>query len=193
MSDIRKQDKLSVKELAGHLRQWQTMRDSVFRYLERDTLVRLHSTVSDECGQIHDSIRMEFSRLVLSQPRTYKDILWLKEQTSPYQEDKELHHAAEAIRPFFASLDSQPACRGNRQQILSTYRTVLSETIDYGIHCLADLTTFIKRKTPYSGLTFRACPISMERNCLTSRTTQNGVAHKYSMPPNGTTSLTGMP
>lgn len=83
LSDIRKQDKLSVKELAGHLRQWQTMRDSVFRYLERDTLVRLHSTVSEVCGLIHDSIRMEFSRLVLSQTRTYKDILWLKEQASP--------------------------------------------------------------------------------------------------------------
>ena len=146
LSDIRKQDKLSVKELAGHLKQWQTMRDSVFRYLERDTLVRLHSTVSEECGLIHDSIRMEFSRLVLSQTRTYKDILWLKEQASPHQEDKELHHAAEAIRPFFASLDSQSVCRGNRQQILSTYRTVLSETIDYGIHCLADLTTFIKKE-----------------------------------------------
>ncbi len=146
LSDIRGQDKLSVKELAGCLRQWQTVRDSVFQCLERDTLARLHSTVSEECGLIHDSIRMEFSRLALSRPRTYKDVLWVREQTSPSLEDKELHQAAEAIRPFFTSLDNRPACRGNRQQILSAYRAVLSETADYGIHCLADLTTFIQKE-----------------------------------------------
>ena len=87
LSDIRRQKKLSIKELAGHLKQWQTLRDSVFLHLECDTLGRLHSTVREECEQIHDSIRMEFSRMVLSQTRTYKDILWVKEQLSPHLED----------------------------------------------------------------------------------------------------------
>lgn len=146
LSDIRKWERLSIKELTGHIKQWQTLRDSVFQYIERDTLTRLHSTVSKECEQIHDSIRMEFSRLVLSQTRTYKDILLLKEQISPHLEDKELHHAAETIRPFFASLDNQPVSQENRQYILTTYRTTLAETIDYGIHCMADLTTFIEKE-----------------------------------------------
>lgn len=66
LSDIRRQKKLSIKELTGHLKQWQTLRDSVFLYLECDTLGRLHSTVREECEQVHDSIRMEFSRMVLS-------------------------------------------------------------------------------------------------------------------------------
>ena len=101
LSDICRQKRLSIKELTGHLKQWQTLRDSVFLYLECDTLGRLHSTVREECEQIHDSIRMEFSRMVLSQTRTYKDILWVKEQISPHLEDKELHRAAETIRPFF--------------------------------------------------------------------------------------------
>ena len=137
LSDIRRQKKLSIKELAGHLKQWQTLRDSVFLHLECDTLGRLHSTVREECEQIHDSIRMEFSRMVLSQTRTYKDILWVKEQISPHLEDKELHRAAETIRPFFASLDNRPVSQRNRQHILATYRTTLAETIDYGIHCMA--------------------------------------------------------
>ncbi|WP_418634582.1 hypothetical protein [Segatella sp.] len=146
LSDIRRQKKLSIKELAGHLKQWQTLRDSVFLHLECDTLGRLHSTVREECEQIHDSIRMEFSRMVLSQTRTYKDILWVKEQISPHLEDKELHRAAETIRPFFASLDNRPVSQRNRQHILATYRTTLAETIDYGIHCMADLTTFIEKE-----------------------------------------------
>ena len=86
LSDIRRQKKLSIKELAGHLKQWQTLRDSVFLHLECDTLGRLHSTVREECEQIHDSIRMDFQRMVLSQTRTYKDILWVKEQISPHLE-----------------------------------------------------------------------------------------------------------
>ncbi len=89
---------------------------------------------------------MEFSRMVLSQTRTYKDILWVKEQISPHLEDKELHRAAETIRPFFASLDNRPVSQRNRQHILATYRTTLAETIDYGIHCMADLTTFIEKE-----------------------------------------------
>jgi len=146
LSDIRRRENLSIKELTGHLKQWQTLRDSVFQYIERDTLVRLYSTTSRECELIHDSIRMEFSRLVLSQTRTYKDILRVKEQISPHLEDKELHHATETIRPFFASLDNQPVSRGNRQYILTAYRTVLAETMDYGIHCMVDLTTFIEKE-----------------------------------------------
>lgn len=146
LSDICRQKRLSIKELTGHLKQWQTLRDSVFLYLECDTLGRLHSTVREECEQIHDSIRMEFSRMVLSQTRTYKEILWVKEQISPHLEDKELHRAAETIRPFFASLDNQPVSLRNRQHILATYRTTLAETIDYGIHCMADLTTFIEKE-----------------------------------------------
>jgi hypothetical protein len=53
---------------------------------------------------------------------------------------------AETIRPFFASLDNQPVSQRNRQHILATYRATLAETIDYGIHCMADLTTFIEKE-----------------------------------------------
>ncbi len=146
LSDVRKLDNLSIKDLAEHLKQWQTVRDSVFRYLERDTLGRFHSVHIEDCERTHDSIRMEFSRLALSNPCTYKDVLLVKEQVSPHLKDAELHHAAEAIRPFFTSLDSHPAYPGNRQRILAAYRDVLTQTIDYGIHCIADLTIYIEKE-----------------------------------------------
>lgn len=146
LSDVRKLDNLSIKDLAEHLKQWQTVRDSVFRYLERDTLGRFHSVHIEDCERTHDSIRMEFSRLALSNPCTYKDVLLVKEQVSPHLKDAELHHAAEAIRPFFTSLDSHPAYPGNRQCILAAYRDVLTQTIDYGIHCIADLTIYIEKE-----------------------------------------------
>lgn len=89
---------------------------------------------------------MEFSRLALSKSRTYKDVLLVKEQVSLHLKDAELHRAAEAIRPFFTSLDSRPVCPGNRQRVLTAYRDVLTQTIDYGIHCIADLTIYIEKE-----------------------------------------------
>jgi hypothetical protein len=99
-----------------------------------------------ECLLLHDSIRMEFSRLALSRPRTYKEVLALKEHFSPYAEDGELHRSAQEIQPFFASLDSRMAYRGGKEQLLSAYRTLLSETQRKGIHGHSDLTRFIGKE-----------------------------------------------
>lgn len=146
LSEIRKRGNLSVKDLTEHLKQWQTLKDSVFAHLRRDSLNRFHSDTHIKCERLHDSIRTEFSRVALSKPRTYQEVLILKEQLSPYTEDKELHRAAEECRPFFTSLDSRSACRGDKEQILSVYRALLAETIRSGIHDHDDLTTFIEKE-----------------------------------------------
>lgn len=146
LSDIRKQDNLSIEALTKHIQQWQTVKDSVFVHIRRDTLSQPHSDIRKECERLHDSIRIEFSRLALSKPRTYQELLTLKQRLSLYAEDRELHRAAEEIRPFFASLDNRPACRGGKRQMLSTYRTLLAETIQNGIHNRDDLTTYIEKE-----------------------------------------------
>lgn len=143
---IRKQDNLSFEALTKGLKHWQILKDSVFVCLRRDSLDRFHSDARMKCERLHDSIRTEFSRLALSKPRTYQEVLTLKEQLSPYAEDKELHRAAEEIQPFFASLDSRPICRGDKQQILSIYRALLVEIIRSGIHNHDDLTAFIEKE-----------------------------------------------
>lgn len=146
LSDIRRQTNPSFTALTRHVRRWQTVKDSVFTRLQRDTLNPAHSDIREECVRLHDSIRIEFSRLTLSKPRTYQELLALKEQFSPYDEDEELQRVAEDFRPFFASLDSRPASRGGKQQILSKYRAFLSETIRNGIHDHDDLTTYIGKE-----------------------------------------------
>lgn len=146
LSDIRRQTDPSFTALARHVRRWQTVKDSVFTRLQRDTLTPAHSNFRKECARLHDSIRIEFSRLILLKPRTYQELLTLKEQFSPYYEDEELQRAAEDFRPFFTSLDSRPASRGDKQQILSKYRAFLSETIRDGIHGHDDLTAYIGKE-----------------------------------------------
>lgn len=115
-------------------------------HIRRDTLWRSHTDTRKECLLLHDSIRMELSRLARSRPRTYKEVLALKECFSPYAEDGELHRSAQEIRPFFASLDSRMAYRGGKEQLLSAYRTLLSETQRKGIHGHGDLTRFIEKE-----------------------------------------------
>lgn len=146
LSDIRRQDNPSFKDLIGHIRQWQTVKDSVFTYIRQDIPGQTHSGLREECNRLHDSIRIEFSRLVLSKPRTYQELLVLKGQFSPYNKDEELHHATEEIRPFFDSLDNRTAHRGSKPQILSAYRALLAETIRDGIHSRNDLTAYITKE-----------------------------------------------
>lgn len=100
LSELRTQDRLSFEGLTARLGQWQTVRDSVSAHIRRDTLWRSHTDMRKECLLLHDSIRMEFSRLALSRPRTYKEVLALKEHFSPYAEDGELHRSAQEIQPF---------------------------------------------------------------------------------------------
>ncbi len=146
LSGLRTQDGLSFEGLTARLGQWQAVRDSVSAHIRRDTLWRFHTDTRKECLLLHDSIRMELSRLALSRPRTYKEVLALKERFSPHAEDGELHRSAQEIRPFFASLDSRVAYRGGKEQLLSAYRTLLSETQRKGIHGHDDLTRFIEKE-----------------------------------------------
>lgn len=146
LSDIRQQTNPSFMVLTKHIRRWQTIRDSVFTCIRRDTLNPIHSDLREECVRLHDSVRIEFSRLILSRPRTYQELLALKGEFSPYGKDEELHRAAEDIRPFFASLDNRSASRGGKRQVLAKYRALLAETIRNGIHSREDLTAYIGKE-----------------------------------------------
>lgn len=146
LSGLRTQDGLSFEDLTFHLKQWQAVRDSVSAHIRRDTTRQPHTDMRKECLLLHDSIRMELSRLALSMPRTYREFLVLKERFSPYAGDGELHRAAQEIHPFFASLDSRRAYRGDKDKLLSAYRTLLSGTRRKGIHCRSDLTEFIEKE-----------------------------------------------
>ena len=66
LSELRTQDRLSFEDLTARLGQWQAVRDSVSAHIRRDTLWRSHTDTRKECLLLHDSIRMEFSRLALS-------------------------------------------------------------------------------------------------------------------------------
>lgn len=143
--DIRSRTALSTQELASELRRWQALDDSVSMHLQRDTL-SYSSDTRNECDLMHDSVRMEFCRLAVSGPRTYSDILYLKEFLSPYFNDDELLLYADSIEPFFESVNCQPPFSGNCERTINAYRNTLRRTLGKGIHSTEDLMLFIMQE-----------------------------------------------
>lgn len=146
LSEVRKKDSLSTWELIRSVNEWQSLRDSVFACIGRDTATLPHRGHESVALALHDSLRIEFSRLALSAPRTFRDVLLIKEQTSGYRNDKKLMRAVAETRPFFNSLDSVPTYKGNGKAVIERYRSFLARTLDSGINSKDDMLTFIKEE-----------------------------------------------
>lgn len=143
LSCVRQIDTLSTPELAYQLKIWMSLADSVSSALGADT-IKTHSTADIECRLIHDSLRIEFSRLALSLPRTFVDLFIVKESISSFATDSALSVTASQIRPFFDSLDYVPAITGENAAVLSRYRSVLAATLADSIRSLSALRSFIR-------------------------------------------------
>lgn len=147
LSDIRKEDKLPIERMATMVSQWQVMDDSVRSCLKRDTVCKPHLYPMEVYRQVKDSIQIEFIRIAASKPRSYHDLLYLKEHTSRYAKDKEIREAASAAQPFFTSLDSLPINnKGGKGGVLKRYRMFLEESRKKGFHNKEGLLDFISKE-----------------------------------------------
>lgn len=144
LTNLRKDDKVSGQSLAKAICEWRVLNDSVASCLARDTAGFSHSYPFAAYREIKDSIRIELCRMAMSRQRSYRDLLYLREQTSPYVHDEELHQAMKEAQPFFASLDSLPVYnKGGKQAVLKRYRLFLQKAVKKGIHGKEDLRAFI--------------------------------------------------
>lgn len=144
LTNLRKDDKVSVQSLAKAISEWRVLDDSVASCLARDTIGFSHSYPFAAYREIKDSIHIELCRMAMSRQRSYRDLFYLREQTSPYAHDEELHQSMKEAQPFFASLDSLPVYnKGGKQAVLNRYRQFLQKSVKRGIHGKKDLRAFI--------------------------------------------------
>lgn len=146
LSEVRKENNLSTDRLIEEINEWQTLRDSVFTYIANDTTKHPHNNYEHVIQALHDSLRIEFTRLALEKPRTLTDVLLIKEQTSQYRQDQELMQAVAEAEPFFKFLDSAPIYRVSAKAIIAKYHSFLAETLDNGIGSKDDMLAFIKEE-----------------------------------------------
>lgn len=146
LSEVRNMKTISTERLIESVNEWQALRDSVYVCLAKDTISRPHRNCESTVRMLHDSLRIEFTRLALSQPRSFADVLLIKEKTSPYRLDAELAQAATCAEPFFRSLDSVAPYHGNTKQTVSIYQSYLANTLKSGIDSKDKMLAFIQEE-----------------------------------------------
>ena len=93
LSEVKNKKELTSDKLFVEVEKWRVIRDSVVACLRKDTTSTLHQDWHQTYQVIHDSLRKEFCRVVLTKPRTYNDVLQLKEVASSYMQDEDLKQA----------------------------------------------------------------------------------------------------
>ena len=66
LTNIQKDDKVSIQSLANAINEWRTLNDSVTACLARDTAAFSHSYPYEAYREIKDSIRIELCRMAIS-------------------------------------------------------------------------------------------------------------------------------
>ena len=73
LSTVKAKDNVSSSDLTALAKDWRTTHDSVTACLMRDTTMTIHGDWSRAYQTVHDSMRREFQRIVLSRPRNFAD------------------------------------------------------------------------------------------------------------------------
>ena len=146
LSEVRNMGTISTERLIESVNEWQILRDSVYACITRVTTSRPHQNLENTVRILHDSLRTEFTRLALSQPRSFADVLLVKEKTSQYRRDTELAQAVTDAEPFFRALDSVAPCHGNAKQTVSIYQSFLANTLKSGIDSKDKMLAFIQEE-----------------------------------------------
>ena len=133
LSEIQNTESMVWEDLAGSIASWQELRDSVLAALQRDTLRQAHNYPEETFRAVHSSIAAEYQRLALAKPKTYREVLYLKEQGTPAERRKNLRQQSEQLQPFFTSLDTLPLYNDTPGQVLARYDRFLSATLEHGI------------------------------------------------------------
>lgn len=146
LSEVRKEENLPTERLIEKINDWQSLRDSISACIAKDTANCIHANYESEIRGLHDSLRIEFTRLALEKSRTFADVLLIKEKTSQYRQDTELAQAVTDAEPFFRSLDSVAPCQGNAKQTVSIYQSFLANTLKSGIDSKDKMLAFIQEE-----------------------------------------------
>ena len=144
LSRMKSDKDLSMEHLADKISKWHILEDSVSACLMRDTIKKAHSFPMDDFSNVHDSIRDEFMRMATAKRRTFKDVLLLKMNATPYKGKKETDSLSSVASKFFENMDTIPLYKSDKTRILTTYYFFLEKVKKEGIANQAQFLAFLK-------------------------------------------------
>ena len=146
LNSVKGISKSNTKEFCKELKEWKEIADTVYHYLMKDSTFIKNIHCANYYASIHDSVRFELIRLTETWRYSYEDVLKIKEQSSVFRDDKDLHKAVNDAAPFFMALDSIQIDEDSKTNILSRYRGFLKETKVKGIHDKAAMLDYIAKE-----------------------------------------------
>lgn len=78
LKTLSKKKECNVKDLSSYTREWLETQDSAYAAFARDSALSIHSPIALTYFALSDSIRNEITRLAFSQPRTLRDVMYLR-------------------------------------------------------------------------------------------------------------------
>lgn len=181
LSEVRNMGTISTERLIEFVNEWQILWNSVYACIAKGTTSRPHQNPENTVRMLHDSLRIEFTRLALSLPRSFADVLLIKVRTSQYRQDTELAQAVTDAEPFFRSLDSVAPCHGNAKQTVSIYQSFLANTLKSGISGKSEMLAFIKEEDWLFRSFLSHLPELADADFLPLRATRRNAACRYSV------------
>lgn len=136
----------NAKDFCQNVCDWQELTDSVYRFLQKDSVLKNNNQVAETFYEIHSSIRTRLMKLTETWKCSYADVANIKKESSPLRKDDELKSAVRDAAPFFYHLDSIETIKGNKKDILQQYRAFLSDINKKGVNNSEELLEFIAQE-----------------------------------------------
>lgn len=108
LATLKEKKEVSIEELSKLTSCWLEVQDSAYSVFGKDSSLSLKSPMAVAYFLVSDSIRGEISRLAFSQPRSLRDVMYLKQHTAMQREKLQKDAIYQDAVKFYEKLDEYP-------------------------------------------------------------------------------------
>ena len=144
LHQIRLHDKASTDLIIDLVYEWQTLSDSVFACINRDSINNKNYHAKSAYNIINDSIILELERLIDSNPRSFRDYYHVLNKLSDTELSEEVRGLVASAHQFFHSMDSVTIRQVDKRQTILFYENTLDSALSHHIRSKQDILHFLK-------------------------------------------------
>ncbi|MCS2946989.1 hypothetical protein NXX54_00770 [Bacteroides sp. BFG-638] len=144
LHQIRLHDKASTDLIIDLVNEWQTLSDSVFACINRDSINNKNYHTKSAYRIINDSIILELERLIDSNPRIFKDYYHVLNKLSGPELPEEVRGLVASAHLFFHSMDSITIRQVDKRHTILFYENTLDSALSHNIRSKQDILHFLK-------------------------------------------------
>lgn len=141
---IRLHNQASTELIIDLAHEYQTVSDSVFACINRDSINNRNYHAKSAYNVINDSIIIELERLIDSNSRNFKDYYHVLDKLSIRQLPEEVGSLVVSAHMFFHSMDSTTIHPVDKCHTIQIYENMLNSALSQGIRSKQDILHFLR-------------------------------------------------